>query len=155
MPKYEILDEPNPSSFGHLACNPFWIFLATMLGGVWLGWAWSAFNSFAIGSFAKTKELVLIGVGLVGSVVLTLWGNSLLTYGVIEPEHVKYALTVLIVWKLLISYRLHLWQAPSFQLHEYFGGRTRNGLLILIVGIIARPRVLSTFDGTIFSFVLA
>lgn len=37
MALYEIVDEPQPSPWSHLSCNPFWVFLATMLGGS--GWA--------------------------------------------------------------------------------------------------------------------
>ncbi len=155
MAKYEILDEPKPASYSHLASNPLWIFLATMLGGVWLGWTWSAFNSFAIGSAAKKKELSLIALGLVGCLALTAFGDFLLGEGYLEASQIKYAFTVLIVWKLSISYRLHLLQEPSFQLFEYFGGTPKNGLLLLFVGAMARPSVLEFFQGTVLYLVLA
>ncbi len=142
MNVYQITDEPKPATFSHLSANPFWMLLATMLGGVWLGWAWFAFNSVAIGSATKKKELGLIAVGLLGSVGLAMLGLRLVMSGHLDASHIGYAGTVLIVWKLAISYRLHLWQARSFELYEYFGGKVQNGLLVLFAGLFLRGRVL-------------
>ena len=155
MALYEIVDEPRPSQLSHLSANPFWMFLATMLGGVWLGWSWFAVNSVAMGSASRNKELSLIGVGLCGSLALTLFGGYLVGSGALDADNVGYAATVLIIWKLVISYQLHIWQARSFELYQYFGGRVRNGLLMLMVGFFLRPFVLGSLNGHLLQVVLA
>jgi hypothetical protein len=155
MALYEIVDEPRPSQLSHLSSNPFWMFLATMLGGVWLGWSWFALNSVATGSASRNKELSLIGVGLAGSVALTLFGGYLIGSGKLHVDNLGYAATALIVWKLGISYQVHLWQARSFELYEYFGGRVRSGLLMLMAGFVLRPFVLDALDGHLLQLVLA
>ena len=154
MALYEIVDEPRPGPLGHLSANPFWMFLATMLAGVWLGWSWFAINSVAMGSASRTKELSLIGVGIAGSIALTLLGLHLVASEALAVDDVGYAATVLIIWKLGISYKLHLWQAQSFELYAYFEGKVRNGLLVLIAGFVLRPFVLGLLGGHFLQWVL-
>ena len=60
MNVYEIIDEPRASRASSLAVDPLWPFLATMLGGAWLGWPWFLVNSHALGSSTKGREVVSI-----------------------------------------------------------------------------------------------
>jgi hypothetical protein len=81
-------------------------------------------------------------------------GLDLVGRGHLDPDHLGYAATILVVWKLGISYRLHLWQARSFELYRYFGGETRNGMLVMFVGMFLRSRVLSFFGGGMATYIL-
>jgi hypothetical protein len=152
---YRILDEPRPGPHAHLAVNPFWILLASMLGGAWLAWPWFIFNALAIGSATRVKEIALVAVGVVGSVVLYFAIAALVSSSVLDQRYAAYALLGLVAYKLGISYALHVLQSRSFQLHEYFGGAVRNGMLLVILGLVARGPVLERLGGSMWSIVFA
>ena len=152
---YRILDEPRPGPYAHLAVNPFWILLASMLGGAWLAWPWFIFNAFAIGSASRVKEIALVLAGIAGSVVLFFGIEALLASSVLDQRSAAYAVLVVVAYKLGISYVLHLLQSRSFQLHEYFGGAVRNGMLLVIVGLLARGSVLQKLEGSMWLVVFA
>lgn len=141
MTEYTIIDEPQPGSLSKIVVNPFWPFLATLLGGVWLGWSWFVLNSFALGSATRTREVVATLIGLLGTATLAALSLSLYSTGRIAEDAFGYAVTVVIVWKLAVTYMLHLMQHRSFEVYEYFGGPTRNGMLVLLAGFLLRSRV--------------
>ena len=152
---YRILDEPRPSAHSHLAVNPFWILLATMLGGAWLAWPWFIFNALAIGSATRTKEIALVVLGVAGSILLFFGINALFASSVLDERSAPYALLGVVAYKLGVSYAVHLLQSRSFQLHEYFGGAARNGMLLVILGLLARSAVLGRLEGSMWQIVLA
>jgi hypothetical protein len=152
---YRIADEPQPGPQAHLAVNPFWILLGTMLGGAWLAWPWFVFNSIAIGSATKKKEFALVAVAVAGSVALYFGIGALVAGSVLDERNVPYAVLAVVVYKLGIAYALHLLQSRSFQLHEYFGGASRNGMMLLIVGFMARGWVLQRLEGSLWLSVFA
>jgi hypothetical protein len=152
---YRILDEPRPGPHAHLAVNPFWILLASMLGGTWLAWPWFIFNALAIGSTTRVKEIALVAVGIAGSVALFFGIEALLASSVLDQRSSAYAVLVVVAYKLGISYVLHLLQSRSFQLHEYFGGAVRNGMLLVILGLLARSSVLQKLEGSMWLVVFA
>lgn len=142
MAAYQIVDEPSRTRLSQLMSNPFWAVLATMLGGVWLGWPWFVLNSLAIGSMHRKKELATVLLGLLGSMALTLLGLWEVRQGRLDATLLPYATTFLIAWKLGISYLLQFWQAPSYELAVYFRGAARNGALLAFAGIFLRPQVI-------------
>jgi hypothetical protein len=152
---YRILDEPRPGPHAHLAVNPFWILLASMLGGAWLAWPWFIFNALAIGSATRVKEIALVATGIAGSVVLFFGIEALLASSLLDQRSAAYAVLVVVAYKLGISYALHLLQSRSFQLHEYFGGAVRNGMLLVILGLLARSSVLQKLEGSMWLVVFA
>ncbi len=152
---YRILDEPRPGPHAHLAVNPFWILLASMLGGAWLAWPWFIFNALAIGSATRVKEIALVALGVAGSVLLFFGIEALLASSVLGQRSAGYAVLVVVAYKLGVSYVLHLWQSRSFQLHEYFGGAVRNGMLLVIVGLLVRSSVLQKLEGSMWLVVFA
>jgi heme/copper-type cytochrome/quinol oxidase subunit 4 len=140
--EYRIIDEPRPGGLAHLAVNPFWIFLAMMLGGAWLGWPWFVLNGLAIGSASVRKELALVLVGIVAAIGATLVLLLLVSAGALSMDHVKYAMVGLIAIKLAITYFVFLNQSRSFELFSYFGGQSKNALLLVIASVFVRPYVL-------------
>jgi hypothetical protein len=152
---YRILDEPRPGPHSHLSANPFWILLASMLGGAWLAWPWFVFNAIAIGSATRVKEIALVAAGVAGSIVLYFGLEEAISRSVIDERSAPYAVLVIVAYKLGISYALHLLQSRSFQLHEYFGGAVRSGMLLVIVGALARSSVLNQLQGSMWIVVFA
>lgn len=155
MQGYRILDEPRPGPQAHLSVNPFWILLSVMMGGAWLAWPWFVFNSFAIGSATRKKELVLVVLGVAGSAALYLGVMALVTASVVDERSVAYAALVVVTWKLGITYALHVLQGRSFQLYEYFGGPSKSGVLLIVVGFLARGAVLERLEGSLWLIVFA
>lgn len=154
MEGYRILDEPRPGLHARLSVNPFWPFLAVMLGGVWLGWPWFLFNSFALGSATRAREVVAVVAGLAGSLALILLGAMLVMRDVLSPTQAAYAVTALVAWKVAVSYYLHIQQSRSFELYEYFGGESKNGMLVVIAGFLARGSVESALGSALFRLML-
>ena len=142
MQRYAIIDEPSPGPLARLSVNPFWPFLALMLAGAWIAWPWFVLNALAMGSATRRREIALCAAGLLGSVALAVVAGVLLGDGVLSAESLPYALIVFMVFKLGIGYAVHLLQARSAELYVYFGGAMRNGVLVVVVGAIARPLLL-------------
>lgn len=140
--RYQILDEPMPGPLAAYAVNPMWPLLAQMLGGTWLALPWYAFNGFALGSPTRVREAVLAGAGLLGGVAVS-WGLIFLgdSFAVKAPE-ARYLLIVLVIFKLAVAYLLYIQQRRTFGLFEYYGGRVRNPLLVLVAAAILRPMIL-------------
>ncbi|HEX8698510.1 MAG TPA: hypothetical protein VF815_06725 [Myxococcaceae bacterium] len=139
---YRILDEPAPSGLGHLIVHPMWPLLAIMFAGVWLSLPWFVFNAFALGSPTRRKELVVAVMGPVGLLALA-FGLGLLHTAMDMPKGaIPYLLLVLTLWKLGVAYWLFDLQKQSFALHEYFGGKVRNGMLVVGAGYLLSPMVL-------------
>lgn len=153
---YRIADEPRPGPLGQLAVNPIWPLLAVMLGGTWIAWPWFALNAFAVGSPKKLREILWVVGGFVGTVILLVTISATLvgTGAGDDGPWLRYALVAVVVWKLWVSYRLYLLQARTFQIHEYFGGVARNGMLPVLVAFYLRGQILGAFP-SFFVLVLA
>lgn len=127
---YRIVDEPEPGRLSKLAVNPLWPFLAVMLGGAVFGWAWFALNAVAIGSATRRREIGLLLIGVVGGAVVCLAVVGL--YAQLPPGVAPYAFLVVPIWKLGISYLVHLSQTRSIEVFEFQGGTLRNPLPVLL-----------------------
>jgi hypothetical protein len=139
---YRIEDEPSPGPLAEWSVRPFWPLLAVMLGGVWLSWPWFVLNGVAVGSPNLKKEIGWAVGGVVVQIGLAVALLVAFERGLMPERAVPYALLVLVVWKLLVSYRLYQLQAGSFELYEYFGGTVKNGMLLVFVGLFFGPRLL-------------
>jgi hypothetical protein len=139
---YRILDEPAPSGLGHLIVHPMWPLLAIMFAGVWLSLPWFVLNGFALGSPTRRKELVVAVLGPVGLLALSYTLGVLHALLQMPQGAIPYLLVVLTLWKLAVAYWLFDLQKQSFALHEYFGGKVRNGMLVVGAGYLLSPMVL-------------
>lgn len=141
---YRIGDEPQPGRLAQVAVNPVWPLLAVMFGGAGLSWPWFALNSLALGSPHRRQELAWVVGGFAGNVALLLLILSLANAGILAGLGLSYAVIVLTVWKLAVSYWLYTLQGRSFGLYRYFGGPVRNGALIVFAALFLRSGVLAS-----------
>lgn len=144
---YRILDEPAPSGLGHLIVNPVFPLLSIMLAGAWLALPWFVFNTFALGSPTRRKELALAVAAPLGMVALSAGLAVLFALLKLPKGSLPYFMVLLTVWKLTVAYWLFDLQKRSFALHEHFGGQVRNGVPVLIGGLLVRGTVLKAFGG--------
>jgi hypothetical protein len=147
---YHIDDEPRPGPLARLAVRPFWPLLAVMLGGAWLSWPWFVINGLAVGSPTLKQEIRWVVAGLAGGAVMLVGLLVALGSEVLPPGSAPYAILVLTVWKLLVSYRLHQLQGRTFELYVHYGGTVRSGLLVVGLGLIAQQQGLLAITGSTF-----
>jgi hypothetical protein len=139
---YRIGDEPLPGPLQHLVVNPVWPLLAVMLGGVWLSWPWFVLNGFAVGSPTRRRELAVAVAGLAVSVLLVAIVVYLVGAGILGRADARYALVGVTAWKLAVCYWLYTLQTRSFGLYQYFGGKVRNGLWVVLAALFLAAAVL-------------
>jgi hypothetical protein len=139
---YRIADEPAPSHLARLAVNPLFPFLTVMLGGAGLGFAWFAFNSFAVGSPTKPRELAWLFGGLVAVALLLFAADSALETGLLQTRHLPYAGLVFIVAKLAATYAVYVLQSRTIEIYQYYGGALKNGLPLVIAALLLGDRLL-------------
>jgi len=152
---YRIPDEPVSSGLSTMAVQPFWPLLAIMFGGAWLSWPWFAFNAFATGSPTRFRELALAIGGFAGSTAISVGLLTAVQRGALSESAVPYAVIVLTVWKLVVSYALYAWQGRSFHLYEHFGGTVRSGFaLAMVAGFVLRNPILKAFPGDLWTLVM-
>lgn len=145
---YRIQDEPAPSGLGHLIVNPIFPLLSIMFAGAWLALPWFAFNAFALGSPTRRKELALaVAAPLVLLALAVALGIVSAALGLPKGSQ-PYLFLVLTLWKLAVAYWLFDLQKHGFALHEHFGGQVRNGVPVLIGGLLVRGTVLKAFGGS-------
>ena len=153
MTTYQIADEPRPQGLAHLIVNPVWCLFAFMFAGVWLSWPWFILNGFWMGSPSRNRELVTALFGVVGSFALATVLLGAVGREWIPERWVGTSMAVFVVWKLFVSYRLFALQSRTFDLHQYYGGVARNGLIPVLLGAFARPHILPEPDSAVATFV--
>lgn len=154
---YRLDDEPRPGPLAQMAVSPFWPLLAMMLAGTWLGLPWFAFNSVAVGSPTRTRELLLVAVGFVGSLVLAMMLLHLWQGGYLASQaSIQYALLVLLIWKLAIGYALFVQQSATIELYQYYGGvLSRYGIAVVAVAsFIVQDRVVKIVPSLLWQLVM-
>ena len=138
--KYLIADEPRPSALSQHVVNPQWPMLAQMLAGSWLALPWFIFNSFAIGSPSRNKDIALALTSVLGSVLLLFALEYLVGNNTITGVWVSLSFLTVIILRLYIAYRLFFSQSTVFELWQYYGGVEKNGMIFLILGsVFGRP----------------
>jgi len=135
---YRIADEPAESPLSKLAVSPLWPMLAVMFGGAGLSWSWFALNSFAIGSASRKRELTTIALGLGLTIGIGLLAIAGYAHFIGQRDYFAYAMLPVVACKLLFCYRLQLMQTRSYELYKYFGGISRNGAAVLLLGYFVR-----------------
>jgi hypothetical protein len=134
--RYQLPDEPRPGPLTQLAVDPMWPMFAFILVGAWLGYAWFALNALALGSPTRNREFGLIALGLAGSALYYFGLAGAFESGWLEPPAVKYAMLGVVAIKIACAYGLHISQTRVCELFTYFGGETKNGAVVLIIGFV-------------------
>ncbi len=131
---YRIIDEPEPRRGTLTAVNPFWPLLCLVLTGILPGVLWFLYNGTALGSATRRRQVIVGGLGILGSLALAAGLHSLRPS--IPAEVFPYLGLLLVAWKVTIGYVLYLDQDRSLELFEYFGGQLGRGVLRLIPFIV-------------------
>jgi hypothetical protein len=142
MSGYQIADEPKPSPLARLAVNPLFPFLAVMLGGVWIAWPWFAFNSFAIGSPTRKREIAWLVGGILLALLLTAAVFVSVGLGALPVSGVPYAMLVITVVKLAVLYAVFLLQSRTIEIYQYYGGKLATGVWVLVLSFYFRSPVI-------------
>jgi hypothetical protein len=129
---YHIIDEPRPRPISHLAVNPLWPFFGFIFAGVWLSWPWYVFNGYVVGSPTRRRELGITLAGLAGVPVILVGFGYLVGLQILPEASAPYIRLVLLLWKIGVTYWLYILQSRTFEIYEYYGGRVRNGILVVI-----------------------
>lgn len=151
---YRIADEPTGGALSHLVVQPIWPLLAGMLGGLWLGLPWLVFNAYAMGSATKTKETV-IAVLMFLAIVVSSVAIAGLVGDTIPDRAFGFLLLGVQLMKLGVYYALQGLQSRSFELHQYYGGTVKNGMILVIAGAFLRSTVLGISKSLVFVLVFA
>jgi hypothetical protein len=152
---YQIADEPTPSALGHLAVNPFWPMLASMLAGAWVGVPWFAFNALALGSATRRRELVWLLAGVLGAAaavgaIFFAFHRGLVPFRSTQLL-LRYGQVLVVAWRLTAAYAVYQLQESSFELHRHFGGRVVNGApLVVLAAVFPVSRFLGTDEVSFF-----
>jgi hypothetical protein len=146
---YRILDEPSPSALEQVIVNPIWPFFASMFAGAWLAYPWFVINAFALGGRRRYADLLLAMGGLLASAALLFLIVRLGSDGTLPGNAPKYAWLVAVGLRLGVVYLLFLRQESLFSLYTHFGGRTRNAAILVMVGYLAKDKVLGALPGVL------
>lgn len=138
---YRPIDEPTASPISDWSVKPLWPLLALMLAGPWLAWPWFAFNAIATGSPTKVKEIAACVAGLLLPVLLLFLVTLGHESGLYSLAVARYLAIAVSVARLGVGYYVYNEQSRTFALHEYFGGRVRNGFGVFLAGMLLARRI--------------
>lgn len=144
--RYLIPDEPRPSGLAHLAVNPFWPLLAQMLGGSWIALPWFLINGAALGSPSQRREWLCAAASVIGSLALVLGIAAGSQAGWLVGTPLKLAMLSIVALKIAMAYALYVMQSRSFELWEYFGGKARNGVLLIVAAFFFRATIFAALE---------
>lgn len=149
---YRIVDEPRGRA-QLPAFNPFWPLLAMMFGGAWLGIAMFMFNAWSLRSPTLRRELAIAVAVLLGSPILLLALATLPAQGLLPDAGFKYALLLIVTWKLGLAYWIFFLQQSPYALYEYFEERATGaprsaqaGAAIVVFGGLLKSKIVGAID---------
>lgn len=138
---YHIVDEPAPTTLEQVIVNPVWPLLASMFAGAWLAYPWFVLNAFALGGRRRFADLsIAIGGFLVSA--LCLFACAVLADRELLGNALPYTLLLPVAVRLVSFYWLFMRQEQVFGLYTYFGGKTRNAMLVVVAAAFLRSRLL-------------
>ena len=152
---YQVPDEPRASPFNRFVVRPSAPLLAAMLCGGWMTWPWFAFNSIAMGSPTRKKELTLCAIALAGTVVLAAIIKAMFLGGHLESRTaVRLVLLAVSTWKLGMAYWVCIVQSRTFEVYTYYGGQARQAVAILGAGYWIQTLLLGSTDDPFWIIIL-
>lgn len=152
---YQIADEPHGTSLSAYVCKPDAPLLAMMVCGAWLAWPWFIFNSIAMGSPTKKREITLVLIAIAGTFVLGWLALALVGAGVIRiGTQLELGFLVVTTWKLAMAYQITTIQARTFHVYEYYGGAVRNSSAVMTVGYRLAFFVILLFDDPLWRIIV-
>jgi hypothetical protein len=140
---YRIPDEPVDSRHRGWVTDPFWPLLGVMLAGAWLGAAVFAFNAWSLRGPTWQREIWLSLAMLAGAALLAVLLGQSEAAGMLPAVAAKYAILLIVAWKLGLAYWIYYLQHTGFALYEYFGGKAYNGLIVVIAGAFLSNRIVA------------
>lgn len=139
---YRIVDEPAPTTLEQVIVNPVWPLLASMFAGAWLAYPWFVLNAFALGGRRRYSDLAIAASGL-GLSALCLFAYTVVADRELLGEHTApYLLLLPVAVRLVSFYWLFMRQEQVFGLYTYFGGKTRNAMLVVVAAAFLRSKLL-------------
>jgi hypothetical protein len=141
--RYPIVDDRRPGGLERYCVDPYWVMLALLLGGAWLGWPWFVLNAFALGATSKWREIGLVGASIALSFLLVgvlLYARSARW---ISSQVFQYLVVVVPALKLGLGFLAFRSQEVSHAAYRYFGGDDQQGgvFVLLVLAIAARIAV--------------
>lgn len=116
---YTIIDEPRPTRLSRLVVNPFLILVSfVLLQGI--NSLWFLFNTFAMKSPTRWKEVRLVavwfGIGVVIAIGIAVGFDMATGSPQVPEEYRQMARIPRRVIELYVAYRLHQYQAGPYRL---------------------------------------
>lgn len=114
---------------------------SVMFAGPWLAWPWFIVNAWALGSPKRGETLITAIAGVLCSYAAFLFvvlGHDL-TW--VPADLVAYLWIVITALQLGICYTFYARQAQVHELFQHFGGTTRSGLLVVLLGAALKPLI--------------
>ncbi|WP_116807593.1 hypothetical protein [Steroidobacter cummioxidans] len=133
---YRIQDEPIGDRRGPPALDPFWLLLAMMFGGAWLGATGFAVNAWLLRGPTWGREIGIAIAVLLGAPVILFGLGLLRTGGLLPGSSLHYALLLIVAWKLGLAYWIYFLQQNSHALYEYFSGAADRGQVATIAAVL-------------------
>lgn len=154
--RYKIPDEPTPSAQEGLIVDPLWPLFAQMLIGTWFALPWFFVNGIVMGSPTRHREWLVIAASLLGSTVLAISLLHAVDAGWLHGADPRYGLVAITVLKIACAYGLYFMQQRPFELWRHFGGKPKNGLLLVIAAsVFIRPTVAAALGKGLLAIILA
>jgi hypothetical protein len=137
---YVLPDEPAPGPLARLAVDPIWPLLAQMLAGSWLALPWFVFNAHALGSPTRHREAALALASLLGAAAFEFLVIMFYPRETLPMLGMRLLMLGTLCIKLTLAYLIAIRQSAVYELFTHFGGKGRNGIVVLLVGaVVARP----------------
>ena len=147
--RYQIADEPMPTTLSRFVVDPFWPVVASMMVGGIPGLAWLAFNGFALGSPTRVRESLTCLAGVVGALLVFSLVDIGKDAGIISAHSARYLVLLALVSKLSFGYMAGFLQQRALELHEHYGGSKANGVIpLLLAAFLFRPAVAGALSGS-------
>lgn len=147
--RYQIADEPIPSTLSRFVVDPTWPMLACMILGGVPGLAWLAFNGFVLGSPTRFRESLICLTGVIGALLVVSLVGLGTEAGIVSEQAAKYLLLIALVSKLGFAYIACFLQMRALEIHQHYGGRKANGVIPLILSaFLLRPALASALSGS-------
>ena len=145
---YHIHDEPASRKTSALIVNPFWALLGVMLAGAWLGAIMLSINAWLLRGPTWRREIGLAISILVGSAAIFFGLVIAEQAGLLPERFVRYALLLVVAWKLGLAYWIFVLQQNTFALYEYFSAHAQPnqpvplGAIMVMAGTFFRSAVI-------------